>query len=62
MVYSKIPFLALVIAVVLDCGGGGGGGGPTEPANPTPPIVTAIPDTDPPEGFQPVRKGLPERP
>ena len=28
MVYSKIPFLALVIAVAVNCGGGGAAGPP----------------------------------
>ncbi len=59
MVYSKIPFLALVIAVAVNCGGGGGGG-PTGPTDPLPPTVTAIPGTEAPARFHPVDKGSPQ--
>ena len=40
-VFGKFPFIALVIAFVVHCGGGGGGGGgPTDP--PLPPAPTAV--------------------
>lgn len=60
MVYSKIPFLALGIALAINCGGGGGGG-PTGLAGPNDPSVTAAPGTAAPARFQPVDKGFPQR-
>ena len=36
-VLSRVPFIALVVAFVVHCGGGGGGGGPNPPSGPNPP-------------------------
>lgn len=37
-VYSRIPLIGLVVALVVHCGGGGGGGGPSPPSGPNPPV------------------------
>jgi hypothetical protein len=59
-VHSKIPFLALVVALVVHCGGGGGGsgGGPIDPPPPPPLAVSITTGTAPPPRFIPVSTSL----
>lgn len=42
-VHRRIPFFALALAFLVQCGGGGGGSGPAPPSGPDPPAPPAPP-------------------